>query len=129
MGTRSLKGISFPFRKGSQGFPQPSNGSAAVLADLVGLLTTEKGEVPMLRNLGVSMYRFVFETTGALLKARITQEVRSVIAKNEPRMVVLAVTVTETQLGEGRMVEAIVDYEIAGERGKLSVPVEGSSGG
>lgn len=129
MSVRNLKGISFPFRKGPQGFPQPSKGAAAVLTDLVGLLTTEKGEVPALEDVGVSMYQFVFESTGPILQARTTQEVRTVIAKNEPRMTVLAVTVSEQQLGEGRMVEAMIDYEIAGERGKLAVPVEGSSGG
>jgi len=99
------------------------------LADLVGLLTTEKGEVPMLRNLGVSMYRFVFESTGALLQARITQELRTVIDQNEPRLLVLSVVTSERQVGEGRKVEAMIDYEIAGERGKLTVPVEGASGG
>jgi phage baseplate assembly protein W len=129
MSTRNLKGTSFPFRRGLKGFPQPVSGPQTVLADVQGLLTTQRGEVPMKPNLGVSMYRYVHETSGPLLQARVVQELRTTLDREEPRMLVLAITTQESNIGDGRHVDAIIDYEIAGEQGRMTVPIEGNSGG
>ncbi len=127
MATVNLKSISFPFRKGSLGFPQPQTGAGVVLEDVIALLLTTDGEIPMGKGIGTNIHEFVFETTGPLLGARIARDIRSVIQAKDPRMTVLAVETTEKRTRDGIRQDALISYEIGGEQGSLSIPLGDAS--
>ncbi len=127
MAVSTLKGISFPFRKGINGFPEPNRGTRVIIEDVFSLLRTARFEVPMGNELGVNIYQFVMETSGPLLGARIAQDVRSIIRLREPRMTVLGVTSQEKRLSIGTAIDVAIEYEIADEEGSVSVEVGGVS--
>jgi len=66
---------------------------------------------------GSSIYKFVFENTGALLNALIDSEVRRAIADNEPRAHVARVSIDTSD----NLISVTVDYVSAGRRGKTTV--------
>ena len=127
MAISTLRGISFPFRKGDNGFPEPNSSSQTVIDNVFALLRTARREVPMGNEIGVNVYRFVMETSGPLLGARISQDVRSIIRSEEPRMSVLGITSSERNTGSGTVMEVAIEYEIADEEGSVIVPVGGVS--
>ena len=127
MAVSTLKGISFPFRKGTNGFPEPNRGSRVVIDDVFSLLQTARFETPMGNELGVNIWQFVMETSGPLLGARIAQDIRSIIRSREPRMTVLGVTSEEKVRSIGTSMEVSIEYEIADEEGSVSVEVGGIS--
>ncbi len=121
MATVNLKSVSFPFRRGSLGFPQPQTGSAVVLEDAIALLDTADGEIPMGKGIGTRIHQFVFETTGPLLGARVAKDIRSVIQLKEPRMTVLAVRTVEKQTRDGVRQDVDITYEIGGQQGQVTI--------
>lgn len=127
MAVSTLKGISFPFRKGLNGFPEPNRGDRVVIEDVFSLLKTARFEIPMGNELGVNVHQFVMETSGPLLGARIAQDIRSVIRLREPRMTVLGVTSAEKRLSIGTVVDVAIEYEISGVEGSASVEIGGVS--
>ena len=127
MSVSTLRSIGFPFRKGLNGFPNTVTGNRVVIEDVFSMLKTARFEIPMGNQLGVNVYRFVMETSGALLSARIAQDIRSVIRLKEPRMIVLGVTSEEKVTGSGTVMEVAIEYEIGGEEGTFAVPVGGVS--
>ena len=123
MAVKDLRGISFPFRKGPEGFPQPNSGIDAVLDRVKALLMTGRGELPFGQAIGVDLHGYVFESLSPGMKAKIVQDVRAAIAQNEPAMKVLSVTVEEVRVGQGKAVVATLLWNIAGESGTTTVPI------
>lgn len=123
MAVSTLKGISFPFRKGPNGFPEPSRGSEVVVQNVIALIETADQEVPMGKGIGTRIREFVLESSGPILAARVAQEIRSVIRSKEPRMTVLSVTNQEKITRQGVVQVVIIEYEVADQEGSISTPI------
>lgn len=123
MAVQNLKSISYPFRKGPNGFPEPASGSQVVVEDVFALLETTDGEVPMGKGIGTRIHQFVNETAGSILAARVANEIRSVIRTKEPRMTIVAVTTKEKITRQGVVTTAILEFEVADTPGVLEAPI------
>jgi phage baseplate assembly protein W len=129
MAVKDLKGISFPFRRGENGFPEPNAGTRTVIDRVKAALLTSRGELPMGNDIGTGIDNLIFESLTPILQAKIAQELRDTIGRIEPTMNVLAIDFAEDDMpGGASIVVASVQYEIADEDGSLSVPV-GFTGG
>jgi phage baseplate assembly protein W len=97
----AIRGISFPFQKGTTSLPKTSEDNDVIAENIQRILLTRKGERVMRPGTGSGVWDFVFENTGAVLNARIDNDVRQAIAEGEPRAVVLQVNVTEEDRADG----------------------------
>jgi phage baseplate assembly protein W len=86
-------GFRFPFQKGPTGFPAQATDNDLIQQALVQLVMTGRGERVMLPDFGSNAYGFVFESTGATLAALLQTEIRNVITKYEPRVILQNVQV------------------------------------
>lgn len=113
----NVRGISFPFRLGTQSFPERATGSSAFISSVKSLLFTGRGEVPMQPNLGTRLHDFIFEEMTPIRKGLLSQEVRRVLAEHIPTLRVLEVQVTDlvrsAEIG-GARVEVNILYSVAG---------------
>lgn len=89
----SVRGISFPFRKGSTSFPATATDEQLIKEDLQQLLMTGVGTRVMRPTFGTNLYSFVFEPNDDLLATLVQAEVATAIAKFEPRISLLDVSV------------------------------------
>ena len=87
------QGFMFPFQKGPTGFPASASDDELIQQSLIQLVMTGRGERVMRPQVGSNAYAFVFENTGAPLQMLIQTEVRNVIAKYEPRVILQNVQV------------------------------------
>lgn len=90
----SIRGISFPFRKGSTSFPESATDEQLIKEDLAQLLLTGVGTRVMRPNFGTNLYSFIFEPNDDLLASLVQAEVATAIAKFEPRISLLDVGVS-----------------------------------
>jgi len=106
----TIRGISYPFRKGTQSFPETKTESDVIADNIRRVLETRRGERPMRYETGSNIWDFVFENVGALLNARVDNEVRRALARGEPRARVLHVEVSEQFRADGakNMVVAVI---------------------
>lgn len=86
-----LLGISFPFRKGATGFPEPTTDDDLIRDSLIQLVLTGTGERLMRPQVGTNARRFVFEPNNDLLSSLIQTEITSAVERFEPRVTLLAV--------------------------------------
>ena len=86
-------GFAFPFQKGPTGFPASSTDNDLIQQALVQLVMTGRGERIMRPDVGSNAYGFVFGNTGAPLQTIIQAEIRNVITKYEPRVILQGVNV------------------------------------
>ena len=103
-------GFAFPFQKGSTGFPAQATDNNLIQQALVQLVMTGRGERVMRPDVGSGAYGFVFASTGAALATLLQQEIRNVITKYEPRVVlqnVRVVTNDATQMNPSTVVVTI----------------------
>lgn len=92
-----LRGISFPFRRGQKGLPEPVEGPETIAQDMLLALMTVRGERLMRPNFGSGITGFTFETTDEVLPGLICAEINSVIGRFEPRVIISRIDV---QLGD-----------------------------
>lgn len=88
-------GIAFPFQVGPTGFPAPASDNDLIKQALIQLILTGRGERVMRPAYGSGAFSFVFESNEAPLTAYIAQEVRNVIGKFEPRVILQNVDVVK----------------------------------
>jgi len=93
----SLRGISFPFRRGAKGLPEPVEGTETIAQDMLLALLTVRGERIMRPDFGSGITGFTFETTNEVLPALISAEINSVIGRFETRVIITAIDI---QLGD-----------------------------
>ena len=86
-------GFSFPFRKSEGKLPAPSSLEDDVLASMMRIINTRKGERVERPDVGSKVWDFVFEPDSAVSRSRIRDEVRRAISQQEPRVTVMSVTV------------------------------------
>ncbi len=87
-------GFAFPFQKGTTGFPAQATDNDLIQQALVQLIMTGRGERIMRPDVGSNAYGFIFQSVGAPMVTLIQTEVRNVITKYEPRVVLQSVQVT-----------------------------------
>jgi phage baseplate assembly protein W len=118
------RGISFPFRRGSFSLPAANEGVETVVDAVRSLLLIGPNEVPFAPDLGTNIHSFVFGNITEIQKVRVAQAVRNIISQKEPRMKVLAVTVSEAGgLSDGYRLMVNISYKIADQRGDINLPV------
>jgi uncharacterized protein len=86
-------GPNAPFVGGSQGFMSRQEDERLVKNDLLQLLRTSPGEREMRPNFGVDLYGLVFEQADSPLIMLKEQEIRSAVAKYEPRVTLTGVNI------------------------------------
>lgn len=122
--TTKIRGISFPFRRGQFQFPAANEGAQTVVDSVRSLLLIGLGEVPMAANLGTTITSNIFENITPLQQARIAQQVRTIIADREPRMLVQSVSVREAgSAAQGYRYEVLVVYSVSDDDGDFTIPV------
>tara|TARA_Y100000310_G_C20698303_1_gene827288 strand:+ start:110 stop:475 length:366 start_codon:yes stop_codon:yes gene_type:complete len=114
---REIKGIEFPFQKGIESFPKGAKGIGAILARVRSLLTTSKGEVPMMPNQGSIVQKYVFERMTPLMKTYLANEIKTQINSYVPQMKVVDVQ----SVVEDNRVNVIIGYILDGVAGELKV--------
>lgn len=115
--TRELRGINFPFDFGVETFPNTVTGVDVILARVRSLLTTGRGEVPMIPNQGSIVHKYVFETMTPLMRSYLANEVRTQINTYVPQLKVTSVT---TDVIDNRVIVNIY-YVLDGVAGDLAV--------
>jgi phage baseplate assembly protein W len=97
----TIRGIGFPFRKGTTSLPAQVTDNDVIRDNIIRILQTMRGARVMRPNSGSNVWNFVFENTGPVLNARMDHEVRRAIAQGEPRANVLNVGVSEENRNDG----------------------------
>lgn len=112
-----IRGIDFPFQRGANGFPREAVGIEAILARVRALLTTGKGEIPMMPEQGSIVHRYIFETMTPLMRSYLANEVRTQINTYVPQ---LQISTVKT-LVEDERVYVLINYILEGVAGELTV--------
>jgi phage baseplate assembly protein W len=86
-------GFSFPFRKAPTSFPAAATDNDLIKQSLIQLILTGRGERVMRPTVGSGAYSFVFEPNTAPLTMLMQTEIRNVITKWEPRVLLQSVDV------------------------------------
>lgn len=90
----SLIGLSFPFRKESGEFPVRDYDQEVVRSNVIALFNLPLGSRVMRPELGTTVYDMVFDSTGALMEARLQRSIRSTLERGEPRAQVESISIT-----------------------------------
>jgi phage baseplate assembly protein W len=85
--------IQFPFKAGTQAFPNPAFDDDAIMSSIIQIICTGKKSRVMRPDFGCDAFSFVFENNDDNFRRLVEREVRSSLAKWEPRIQVDAVTV------------------------------------
>jgi phage baseplate assembly protein W len=88
------RGWSFPLATDPTGSVALAGGDADLERAIRLILATSPGERPMRPEFGCGIHNYVFETADATTAGRLTFEVKSALARWEPRIVVQDVVVT-----------------------------------
>jgi phage baseplate assembly protein W len=88
-----FKGFKFPFQKNSRSFPASSSDDQVVYDSIVQIVMTGRGERVMRPDFGCSGPRFVFENNNSILAETIRADLRTALAKYEPRAIVQSIDV------------------------------------
>lgn len=89
----TFQGISFPYRKGSESFPEGSTDSALIRQSIIQILLTEPGERLMMPTFGSGLTARVFDNNDAMFESLIQAEVYSAVGRWEPRAIIRGVDV------------------------------------
>lgn len=117
----TIRGIAFPFTKDASSLPARRTDDDVIEDNIRRILLTPRGSRVMRPATGSNMYRFVFQSTGVVLRNQIDLEVRRAIADGEPRVVVIQTIVREIERPEGREVRVDIVYEVNREVKKTAL--------
>jgi phage baseplate assembly protein W len=95
----TYRGLSFPFRRGPQGFPQPSTDQDTLWESVVQLLQVGRNERVMRPDAGSQAAEFVFENNTEVLAELVAADVSQVLARYEPRILVTQIETTREDNG------------------------------
>lgn len=108
-----MAGIKFPFQKGVSNFPATNEDlEKEIIDNVITLLHTEKGSLPMGSNIGVNLYDIVFTNLSEIDKVLLTQRIKTTIIQNEPRMIVTEVDIYERSINEKSVVVIDITFII-----------------
>lgn len=91
------RGITFPFKEGTEELPDPAYDNDVVKYSLEQILGTTRGERVMRPAFGCNLYQYVFENNNELLAELLRTEISSAIARWEPRAYLQGVDVTRDE--------------------------------
>lgn len=120
----TIRGIKFPFQRGSKGIPAEANDAEAVKSDLFLLLKTNTRTRVMKPRHGLDLPTLVFENTGAFLRAKILRIIAEGIGRFEPRVRLADIRIEE----KGTKVTVDIDYEIMGLQDTLGMNIDRETG-
>jgi len=119
----SIKGISFPFRRGETSFPESAEGDDLITDNLKRILQTGRGGRVMRPDEGADAVELVFEGTDVfidpLTRAIIDSDLRRAIELGEPRVRVVSIEATPTTLDSGG--SAVIIKLVYRRRGVIGV--------
>ena len=120
----TLRGIKFPFQRGSTSFPDMSTGNAVVQDQVQALFSTGQGERVMRPTLGVKALDMIFGEISPITKARIAADsvraFRDWVPLATPRAVDVYQGTTED---DDTTLYADVEYSVAGQVESQQVPM------
>ena len=119
----TIRGLTFPFGASATSLPAKSTDKDTIADNITRILLTSRGSRVMRPSMGSSVYDFVFESIGSVLRARIDDEVRRAIADGEPRANVIQVDVEEITTSIGTQVTIDVAYRLNSEVAAVSVTI------
>lgn len=111
---KTVKTLSFPFKKGRTGFPEVSMPQNYTFNNIISLLMTRRFERVMLNELGVGVDEYVFENMGPLQSVRLANLVSNAIEVFVPGVIVNKVIPSqlEYQSGEGSSIVFDIEYTV-----------------
>ncbi len=122
----TYKGIAFPFKKGTQSFPETSTDNDLVKQSIIQIVLTGLGERVMRPEFGSKVYAFIFENNDLVLQETIKAEVMSAVGRFEPRAIVRDVGVSR----DDSILEITVSYVVIATRQEqtavIGIPIEGN---
>ncbi len=104
-------GPSFPLALDENGQIAMASDEAKIRQSLWNILTTAQGERVMRADFGCGIHELVFQTMSDTMLGRVADQVSSALARWEPRIDLLAVSVTPDETEPNRLLIAI-DYSI-----------------
>ena len=120
-----IRTISFPFQVGELSFPKEATDDDAILASVVQILTTGRGERIMRPDFGCDAFSFLFETQSEEFRLMVEREVRTALVTWEPRIEVNSVSVSTDDVVEPGQTLVFVEYTIIQSNKAGSVSVVG----
>lgn len=122
----TVLGIAFPFGAGLQSFPNPAYDDDAIKSSIIQIVSTGKRERIMRPAFGCDAFSFVFENDSDDYRRRVEREIRSSIARWEPRCVVNAVDVQPgNEITEPGQVIVTIYYTVIATRTSQAVAIAG----
>lgn len=123
------RGIDFPFRADTGGFPEPADGLDLIGASIKQILLTELGERLMRPTFGSRIREYLFENIDDVLLEVIRAEVARAILANEPRVLLISVDVRVELQDRPETVNVVVIeifYDRYGRRSSVQVSFTGT---
>ena len=105
--------INFPFKDSNEGFylDLTKTDAAAIKADLMHLILTQKGERFYLPDFGTNLIQFIFEPNDSVTLADIKQEISDVVTRYMPKLKINEVKVEQsTEIEYAAIVR--IDYTV-----------------
>lgn len=115
--SKSVVGISFPFRKEDGEFPKRDYDRDCVQNDVFTLFQTPARSRIHRPKVGHNAFPAVFESQSGILNARLQRTIRQTIKNNEPRVIVLKITTVNS----GTEVTPTVEYMTQGIKDKVEL--------
>lgn len=94
--------VQFPFKDSKKGYyvELTETTQAAVKADLMHLILTNKGERYYNPNFGTKLLKFIFEPNDTLTHATVTQDIKDTVKRYLPNLSINKVEVKESSVSE-----------------------------
>ena len=125
-----IQSISFPFRLGNKGLPEPVEGAEAIAQNVLTIMMTIRGERIMRPEFGSDVASLTFEPNNEALPSLIRSEVQSTLGTLEPRISVIGVDIRQDDpklpadiRRSHVIVEVLFKVTQTGELGKVSLPL------
>lgn len=96
MATR-FRGLSFPFRRGPRGFPQPVEDEDLLWESIQQLILTGQGERVMRPDVGSLVMRLIFEANNELLAELLVADISQTLGRYEPRVLLTDIVPTRDE--------------------------------
>jgi uncharacterized protein len=118
-----IRAIAFPFKKGNIAFPAEANDNDAIMASVIQILTTNRGERIMRPTFGCNAFSFVFESNTEEFRLKAERDIRQSLATWEKRIRVDGVAISSDPVTEPSQITITVSYTIvvSGEVNTVSV--------
>jgi phage baseplate assembly protein W len=103
----TFTGLAFPFRRGATSVPDVATDADLVKMSIQQIIMTMQGERVMRPDVGSSVYRFVFDNNDTTMYHILKIEIRSALAKFEPRVRVEDVSIVPDPVSDTQVIVTI----------------------